>query len=597
MARRDRGVASETRPHDPVDDAPGVGRDDGYRATGRLGDTQRGRTRLVGIALVAVVGIGVVLGALGNDASSLGPVLGDLDPTPTIDADATRYIPPPTEIPRVGILGSPLPERPFPMNAGWLRWLDPRTGMFQGDAQPPDRTDPTLTFADAEGHVVQVCTARGSRVDSLIVSVDVCMFDQDGSLRTRFPVAMLRPERQALAGGLGLVVEAPFAIDATVSRDGRWLWIVDAVHVGASWEVTIHRVDLAAASPAGSRRIRVIPQGAAPSTRPSAEGWLVSADRQIRPVVRASPDGSRLAVTMTEVSIDGAPIDLLNQERVELDASLDPATTIDVAFPAGAAGDLACQPNRSAWATNRHYVTICFHGEPAGGVQPFVRIENPLDMTRDVAIGPVIAAADLTQDDSSWLLDARLGVLYRWSYVHRSFTRFDVATRAGTTVNIDPYGSATSGDPWPAPARTGGELAWATFSGGAAPGIDALSLSGSADGSVLYALGRVPVRQAGVDRFDATIWAIDAATGHALERWTAPGPIDQLAQAPHGGPLIGLVSPTGQFGPGPAVDWRTAMWFIDPRSGAPLEVLGDVRGPGFGSPTLIPPSVAAFAGR
>lgn len=573
-------------------------RDDGYRAGGRIQDGQGRGTRMVVVALVAVVGLGVLLAAFRNDGSSLAPLIGDLSPTMTPAPSGTDSFPGSTPLPRLGILGSPLPERPIPMMAGWLRWLDPRTGEFQGDPQPSDLADKTLTFADVAGNVVQVCTAQATRGGSLVVSVDICAYDADGRQRTHFPVTALRPEPLPLFDGQ--VVGAPFALDAAADRFGRWLWVVTSVHLPTGWDVTVHRVDLAAMTPAGSRQLRFIPTSTASPAGPVAENWLVAVSSTVRPVVRTSPNGTRLSVTITEIRESGAPAGLLKQERVAFDSSLEPSSPFDVVFPLGTPSDLACDASRAGWATDDHYLTLCRYSETNGDIQPFVRIENPLYLTRDVAIGPAIPAADQTFDDSSWLLDAQRGVLHRWSSLHHTITTFDVETRAGTTVALDLFGPPPQTGDWPRSVPGSGPMVWASLDGGAVPGWSSVRLAGSADGTILYALGIVPVDYGGFLQLGSTVAVIDAATDRLVARWDSPGPADQLALAPGGGPLVEFVTPRlPQSSPtrrGPVLDWTTQAWFVDQRTGSPLEVLGELRGPGATIPVLLPPVVAAFAG-
>ena len=553
---------------------------------------------MVVVALVAVVGLGVLLAALRNDGSSLAPLLGDLSPTPT--APPSDLIDPsalPTALPRLGILGAPLPERPIPMLAGWLRWLDPRTGEFQGDPLPADLADQTLTFADADGNVVQVCTTQATRGGSLVVSVDICAYDADGRQRTHVPVTALRPDPlPRLDGEVG---GAPFAIDADVDRRGRWLWIASSVHLPDGWDVSVHRVDLAAFTPAGTRQIRFIPT-TAPPAGPLDRKWHVANSSTVRPVVRASPDGSRLSVTITEIRESGAPAGLLKQERVAFDASLEPSSPLEVVFPVGTSSDVACDASRAGWATDHHYLTLCRHSEPNGDIQPFVRIENPFEMTRDVAIGPLIPAADQTFDDSSWLLDVQRGVLHRWSSLHHTITTFDIETRGGTTVALDLSGPPPQTGDWPRSVPGSGPMVWTSLDGGAVASSSALRLAGSADGIVLYALGIVPVDYGGFVQLGSTVAVIDARTDRLVARWDSPGPADQLALAPGGGPLIEFATPRlPQASPtrrGPVLDWTTQAWFVDQRTGLPLEVLGELHGPGATIPVLLPPVIALFAG-
>ncbi len=189
--------------------------------------------------------------------------------------------------------------------------------------------------------------------------------------------------------------------------------------------------------------------------------------------------------------------------------------------------------------------------------------------------------------DASWLLDTRRGVLYRWSPVRLTVSRLDVETRAGTTVVLDTQAGPGGAD-WPTPGVDDGLTAWSHLDQASdqSPGPQ---LAGSADGRVLYALGLADAPAS--DR--VLVWVLDAESLSVIDRWDPPGPVEQLALAPGGGPLIEISPPTR---PDPSLGWTTALWFVDQHTGDPLEVLGQLRGPGGAWPTLIQPSVQAFAG-
>lgn len=566
-------------------------RDDGYRATGRFQD-RRGRTAsLVVGAIVVAIGGAIVLSRVdpGRVATAPGPTGLDEAATtvPTEGVAQLKTAP----LPKIAMFGTDRPTDYVPMNAGWLHWLDPRSGLFRGEVKPVDPAEATLTFVDAAGNVVQVCTTPTVIAGRPVVAVDMCAYRSDGSERARVPIVTLRP---ALLTATSIRVKVtPVSLDATVSRDGRWMWLAIAVHGDETWDVSIHRIDVAALALSGSREIRSIPvldPGVDPP--PAGQWWVQSAS--VHPVVRASPDGARLSLTIAALPLPGTPAGLLRQERLELDSTLDPTSPLDIAFPIGGAADLACDPFRSAWATGRHYLTLCQHLESNGEVQPFVRIENPADMTRDIAIGPAIPARDGTTDESSWLLDVRRGMLYRWSYLHRTFSLLDVASRAGATVSLD-VGRPPEAPGWPVADPDDGLLSWTSLDGGTVPGWSGLRLAGSADGAVVYGISRDPTMRNGSVDDQPTIWAILARTGGVLGRWEAPGAVEQLALAP-GALLVGLAAPMTVDQPGPSINWTTSLWFLDPRTGAPIEVVTGIGGPASGTPTLLPPVVARFAG-
>lgn len=574
--------------------------DDGYRAAVRLRATDGRTTRLAVAGLIALVGIGVVAslveladpGAAPNDETARSSATSTLTDSPAAPA---------TSLPVMALLGQPFPDRPIPIATGWLRWLDPTSAILGGDMEPADGQWPT--FVDAEGRAVSLCAtasdvphapdapdAQATVTSSTVVRL--CTYNQLGQLQTNdLEVAVISTWPVGPPNYYGTA--APLQLDATVSRDGRWLWLVSAAAQDLSWNVDLVRVDLAAHAASPPLRVREIPIGSFGS--PSPEGWLVSATTSIFPVVRASPAGRMLSITLTAHDDPATGSGLLQQERIELDGSLSPSFAVRIAFPAGAASDIACDPRLSAWATDRHYLTICRHPEANGDVQPFARIENPGDMTRDVAVGPRIpASVAVTGGDASWLLDATRGVLYRWAPSGPTLTSLDVATRGGSTVILDrsepaasylPRGAALDGEP----------LAWTPLQPNDAAEAGH-SLVGSADGSILYAV-RPPSTVRGIRGADrqSVVWAIDPERMTAIARWFSPGPIDQLALAPGDGPLVELVTPSIPRQPIPAPDWVTALWLVDRSDGRPLEVLGRIRGPGNVLPVLPTASVASFA--
>ena len=567
--------------------APSAGVGD-YRAGGRLGDAG-GRPRAVVFGIVAIVAAGLVLSRIAPNGSGPDPSNAALAPTAGSPLSPT---PTPTEFPAVATFGGPPPTRAVPMDAGWLRWLDPASGTLVGDSEPADG-GAGLAFADTRGQAIQVCSTTTPVGRGLVTAADLCAFDDHGALNSRTPIVTLH-----VVGAVTL--RNPILMDAAASLDGRWFWLVAALRLPDAWSVTVYRVDLQTRAVAGSRETRRIPVDRAGGGQVSPEGWLVAASSEIRPVIRVSPGGSQLSVTMTE-TVYGRLDELAQHERVVIDSGLDPGSRISVHTPVGGARDLACDSGHGAWATEEHYVTICNYAVD----QPFARIETPTDMTYDVALGRSSAPLVILAEGGSWMLDARRGVLYRWSSWGLTLSRLDVATQVETTVSFDPE-VPVNGVPWPvngspqAPFDPGlGPLVWTQLAQpvAAAPA----QLAGSSDGSVLYALGLINLP--GVTGPHSVVWAVDAIRLTSLGRWDAPGPIDQLALAPRGRELVELVSPASNWiglpnpsSSGPISDWTTAAWFVDAKTGLPLEVVGRLRGPGYRLPALLPASVDTLVG-
>ncbi len=619
-------------------------RNPGYGARGVVGIDDRRRARRVVALIVATIGFSALVAAVTNPGTVVSPSFADTSPSPSL-TDSLASGPVPTSLPRLGFFGSPLPMRPVPFAAARLQWMDPVTGLIGGQADPAD-LGVDRTFVDAKGRAISLCFTNQDEGTVRRTTVRLCAYDDHGLAMPDAPVITEFLSPNALDPDYDLSGRRAIEFDATVSRDGRWLWMVSAFHAPGHWEVTATRVDVATRRADGHRVLRDIPveglNSGAPasagpsSSAPASAGWVVGPDSTILPVVRATPDGLRLSVTLTAVpavrsesavpavppepvvspepavppepvvspepGVSPEPAFFFGRERIVLDATLDPDVPIDVAFPFGGASDQACDAQYGAWATDEHYLTICSHRESSGEIQAFVRIENPGDLTRDVAFGPATGLTDgrVTPESggSAWLLDGTRGALYRWVPASRTLSMLDIATRAGTTVLIDRR-PVTTGAVWPAQAPPSDKSAWSPVT----TSPDATSdgrLIGRQDGRVVYLLSPgAPVRGSSSEG-PASIWAVDALTLALLARWDAPAPADQMVLAPGDETLVMLATPralpVAPVGPGPVADWVAAAWFVDARIGAPLEVLGQIHGPGFSTMTLLQPSVASFAG-
>jgi hypothetical protein len=505
----------------------------------------------------------------------------------------------PTPVPALAVLGQPAPTRPVPMIAGWLRWLDPRTGALMGDAEPPDVGAPSLTFVDTAGEAIQVCVPPAQYGPDLAVEVRLCPFRDHGTARDQITVATFHTPLffPAFDRRVGIV---PLQLDATISRDGKWLWLASADLVNDhTWVVEVRRVDLANGAEIVTRRIREIPVREFGLQRPSPDGWIVESGWILRPVIRASPDGTKLSLTVTATDPTAATA-LLHQERVVFPSSLDPLAAIEIAFPVDRPSDLACDPSRAGWAGQRQYLTLCSHRESDGSLQPFTRIESADEVTHDVSMGTAIPDSAASFDDSSWILNARTGRLYRWAPDTLQLSTLDVVSRAGTTVILAPDIEPGAGgiETLPGGVTADGRLDWTQLApaGSSAAG---LQLAGSGDGRYLYVTARPTAAGVGgrpVVSPRSVVWVIEAATNRLLGRADAPAEIDQIALAPGGGPLLQMLTPVLRDGSGLTTDWAAPVWFVDPTSGKTLEVVGQVRGPGALPGALVEPLVGTLAG-
>ena len=145
---RDRGERSG--PDRGIGPATYRARDDGYRAGGRIQDAQGRGTRMVVVALVAVVGLGVLLAAFRNVGSSLAPLLGDLSPTMTPAAPTSEF---PPGGPLVEFQTPRLPQSSPTQRGPIFDWttqawfVDQRTGSpleVLGELHGPGATIPVL---------------------------------------------------------------------------------------------------------------------------------------------------------------------------------------------------------------------------------------------------------------------------------------------------------------------------------------------------------------------------------------------------------------------------------------------------------------------
>lgn len=527
--------------------------DQGYRVGARISAGDTVRARLAGAVAVGIILTGIAFAAIGSL----------LPPTPELPVAPGPSRSVATALPDVTILNPPAPTRLLPVYAGGLRWLDPANGSLSGNPYSAPRSG---IFVDAEGRGLCVCLEIPWSQDRLITRVTLRRYSAEGEEVARATLFELESGERGILGD-------PIQVDAAISADGRRLWIAHAVRTARAWEIGIARVDPASMTVEASLALDPVPLPAPDDPGllgPSAAGWITQRDSVVRVALRVSPDGTRLSVL---VSVGSRPdldpeLPAYQQARIVVASGLEPGTVPEVAVPARDATEDTCDAGLSGWATNRHFVTICSRSE-GGGVQPFVRIENPDDLTRDVAVGPPVSA-----QDSEWLLDAERGVVYRWSRLAHVFSRLPVATRGMATLAID-WAQAGTGDlgTWPTPVP--GEPPWVALAG-ADLLLRPARMVGSSDGTVIYALGfRSAADDLADDRTASTgIWVFDAGRAQLVAHWAPTALYDQIGFTPGWEQLVTLASP-GTDGAGRPADWAASLRFHDVRSGAVTELLGD----------------------
>lgn len=579
--RPDPDVIDVEAPREPI--RP----DQGYRVGARISVGDAGRTRLAGAVAVGIILTGMALAAI-------GPLIPSLPEVP-IGPVATRAVASP--LPDVAILHPPATTRAVPVTAGGLRWLDPANGAMSGDAYTAPRGN---LFVDPEGRAVCVCLEIPWSDELQVARVTLRRYSATGEEIARTSLYELQAVNRRVMG-------PAIQVDAAIAPDGSRLWIVHAVLGETGWEVGVDRVDLTTMAVDASRVVDAIPMpppGSDELVGAGGGGWVTHARSAVRAALRVSPDGSKLAIIESVFSApSGHPADqdvgrelpAYQQQRLVVDGAL--GSEPHPAWQAHDATNDDCDSERSGWATDRHFVTICSRPE-GDAVQPYARIEDSDDTVREVPVGPRVGT-----NDFDWLLDRQAGALYRWSSLAHVFARLDVATGDVASIAVDRTELGT-GDVgiWPAGTDVAGGAAgaaspWASLSGpdvflGPARAV------GSADGSLVYALGYRSVADAlRDDRIASTgIWVFDTARASVVAHWAPTAQYDQIAYSPGWERLV-TVALAGSDGEGAPAEWGTSIRFHDARTGQVLALLGDVEEPsGFNPMLMTPNALGGIAG-
>ena len=228
-------------------------------------DDRRSARRVVALT-AAAIGFSALVAAVTNQGTDVSPSFAEASPSPSL-TDSLASGPVPTDLPRLGFFGSPLPVRPVPFDAGRLLWMDPATGMIGGQADPAD-LGVDRTFVDANGRAMSLCFSDQDEDAIRRTIVRLCAYDDYGLAMPNVPTIAEFLSPNALDPSYALGGQRTLEFDATVSRDGHWLWMVSAARTTDLWEVTATRVDLVARRVDGHRGLREIPVDGPSSSAP-----------------------------------------------------------------------------------------------------------------------------------------------------------------------------------------------------------------------------------------------------------------------------------------------------------------------------------------
>ncbi|MEO7665360.1 MAG: hypothetical protein ABIV26_09560, partial [Candidatus Limnocylindrales bacterium] len=489
-----------------------------------------------------------------------------------------------TPLPAIAEFGIGGPTRLLPVYGGGLRWLDPASGVMSGDAFTAPRSG---LFLDAGGAAICVCVEQPWADDRLVTRVTLRRYAASGQEVARTTLYELE---STLRGGFGDAID----VQAAIAPDGSHLWISHAVRQADRWDLGVDRIDVASMAVDVSLSLPPIqiPSGSGDSTLVTPDGWITHEKTVVRAGVRVSPDAARISVVLGAQGDPraAAATPAFQAARYDIDSTLAPGSAIEVTTPPHDASDDPCDLELSAWATNRHFITIC--SRPDGsGTQPYVRIERAGDIVREVTVGPPVGARD-----TEWLLDAGEGALYRWSTLAHVFSRLDVADRTMSTLALD-WSQAGTGDVGTWPQRDDAQVSFGTLAG-----FDLVlrppRMARSPDGSLVYALGyRGVADDLRDDRIASTgIWVLDARRAELVAHWAPDALYDEIGFTPGAERLV-TIALAGVDANGVAADWSSSMRFHDPRTGTVDEVLGDVvDSSGFVPSLLVPNAPRGIAG-
>lgn len=516
----------------------------GYRIAARIERPRDRRPQVVTALVASAIVIAILVAALRLQIDQTA----SLPTLPPLGTGLDTRIA--TQLPALRIPGPAAKVASFPVLSGGLRWLDPQTGTISG---PPLSEGRGWIFPGSDGGAVCVCYDSPWSPTGLVERTTIVRYGPTGSEVSRTTVDQIES-----------VVRTGDAIvrDVTRSADGADLYVASARRDEAGWAIRLDGISL---------RGTPVEVGSIDLGRVDR---AVSGTLLATPVVRVSPDGGRVRVTIRSAdrSPDGAaPV---WQERlwdVPVRAPLVAPESLGTAVAIGPRPGL--DPDRcdsEAWVSATTYVVLC-RDTIGESLVPMAHLE-PIDgPTKSIQVGDPIG-----RDDLDWLVDASAGRVYRWSRFSHVVAELDARTGNVTVRSIEPglTGQVDSARP---EARHG-RATWAQLT--SAADVPKNRLAGSIDGTLLYAVGVTPGTGAGVSGpllASTGIWAFDTETLGLVAHWPAAAMYDQVATSPDGRSVL-AVGLEGMTPDGTLADWDSSLVIHDAQDGHVVEQMGHLVG-------------------
>jgi hypothetical protein len=538
--------------------------DHGYRAGAALapGDTARVVRVIRGGALLIAAAIVVALIAPPGGPSRTPPDQGRQPPSAG---------PPATPLPAL-LVDGPAPTAPFPVLAGGLRWLDPVTGTMSGSSFDAPRG---AVFTDPDGSTC-VCRESPWTDSGDLDRIVLLRFGPDGR-----PVD--RHEVIELASPMSPATGTPIQFDVARSPDRRTIAIAWILRADTAWRVGFVTADARTGEIRGQVTLADLPLG------PGADGSSVTGGGRPRPdldvmppVVRIAPDGleARVAVA-TRPAVRNAPMPPWNPLAwtIPLDQSGGLAGS---PAPAIVAQDPGIECDGETYVSRSVYASLC--GTLDGPPERYVRTDAPAGGSDRLYRLPddFVEPGTLAE-----LVDTTNGRLFIWSA-----TAAAVARVGSTGTGLEILSLAADGDPanaqpsnhWPGPST--GVVRWGQL-GSALEVAPTPALAGSADGSLLYAVGVHSGAPLGLPDEPSGIWVIDARTLGLVARWDAPALYSAIAFSPDMRWLVGVGRPVE--GTAARASGARVLAIVDPATGRLAELVGDAVDPSGYGPSLVVP--------